>query len=65
MSFKLSNFNKPTPAKWEKFGNALLKTSVYLSAGSIILKYEHVALAVLFIGGLGQFITTFFADDAN
>jgi hypothetical protein len=63
MSFKLSNFNKPTPEKWEKLGNALLKTSVYLGTGSLLLKYELLALIVLFIGGAGQFLTTFFGDE--
>ena len=61
----LSNIRKNTPKKLKRLGNALFGFSTFISAGAYIGDYPKLALAMLFIGGIGKFITELFTDEPS
>lgn len=63
--FKLSDYYKPTPAKWRKIGDSLLAGSTVITAASFIGDYHTLGMIALIIGATGKFITNFFTDDNN
>ena len=61
----LKNLRKKTPAKLRRLGNALFGFSTFISTGAYIGDYRKLALAILFIGGIGKFITALFTDEPS
>jgi len=61
--FKLSNYYKPTPAKWRKIGDSLLVASTFVTATSLIGDYHTLGVIALVVGAFGKFITNFFTED--
>jgi hypothetical protein len=62
----LSSYNKPTPAKFRKLGDALLSVSTMITGFAIYEDYKWIAFIALLTGSVGKFLTNFYADkDGN
>jgi hypothetical protein len=60
--FKLSNYYKPTPARWRKIGDGLLAASTFVTGYSLIANYHTLAITALVVGAIGKFMTDFFHE---
>lgn len=58
----MTNYYKPTPAKWRKLGDALLGVSSTITGYSIYSDMPEVALISLITGVIGKFLTNFFSE---
>jgi hypothetical protein len=62
--FGLSQYRKPTPAKWRKLGDSLLAVSAFVVAFTVgkdgMEWLEYTALA---IGVAGKFLTNMFTEE--
>ena len=58
-----ANYWKPTPKRWRKIGDALLTLSVSFAGLSIVDEFRWIGISVSIIGGIGKFLTNFFAND--
>ena len=56
-------YNKPTPAKWRKLGDALLGVSTTITGFAIYEDVKWVAITALALGVIGKFLTNFFDND--
>lgn len=61
--FGLSKYQKPTPAKWRKLGDALLAVSTTVTTYAIAEEMKWLALSAVLIGAAGKFFTNFFAQE--
>lgn len=59
---KLSNYNKPTPAKMAKLGMAILSVSTFIAGYGITKDNDIVSFIGLGCGVVGTFITNLFAE---
>jgi hypothetical protein len=57
---KVSNLNKPTPAKWAKIGLALLSVSTFIAGYGVTANNDIVAYTGLAFGIIGTFLTNLF-----
>lgn len=62
-TFKLSNWNKPTPKIWLKIGNTLLGVSVFVSGYSFFNEHEYIGILGISTGVLGTVLTKFFTAE--
>lgn len=61
--FGLNSYNKATPAKYRKLGDALLSVSTTITGFAIYEEVKWLAFTALLIGSAGKFLTNFFADE--
>lgn len=65
-TFGLSQYKKPTPAKWRKLGDALLAVSAFVVAFTIGKEdMEWLEYTALAIGVAGKFLTNFFSTEES
>jgi hypothetical protein len=57
-------YNKPTPAKWRKLGDALLGVSTTITGFAIYEEVKWIAITALALGVIGKFLTNFFSEEA-
>lgn len=57
-----TNYEKNTPVKWRKIGDALLIVSTSITAYSISTHQETIALVACVAGTLGKVITNFASE---
>ena len=62
-SFGVGNVNRPTPAKWSKFGASCVAVSIFISGYGLTSGNAIVGYVGLGIGGLGTFLSTMFAEN--
>lgn len=60
MELKKKYFS-PTPAKWRKFGDALLAVSTYAEVHQAVSGRTDLLTAIVFVGIVGKFLTNFFS----
>lgn len=61
--FGMSQYGKPTPAKWRKLGDGLLAFSTMISGSMIMTDHKWIALGSVLVGAIGKFITNFFSEE--
>lgn len=61
--FGLKQYQKPTPKKLRKLGDALLAVSTFVSGTAIVNDMKYIALAAVAVGAVGKFLTNFFAEE--
>jgi len=61
----LRKYWQPTPKKWRKIGDSLLAVASFASTYQIISHNEKIALALMFVGIAGKFLTNFFNEPEN
>jgi hypothetical protein len=59
----LGSYNKPTPTKFRKLGDALLSVSTMITGFAIYDDIKWLAFAALLLGSAGKFLTNFYADE--
>ena len=59
----IKNYNKPTPRKWRKLGDALLAVSTTITTYAITEEMKVFAISALVLGVIGKFLSNFFADE--
>ena len=57
------NYQKPTPKKWRKLGDALLSVGTTITGFAIYEEAKWVALIALTVTVTGKFLTNFFKED--
>lgn len=61
--FGLSHYAKPTPKNLRKLGDSMLAISTFLAGFTMVEGWNKwIAVAVLFTGVAGKFLTNFFTD---
>ncbi len=60
---KISNHNKPTPAKWVKLGTAFVAMSGVISASSFAADKDVLGYIGIGLSLLGVFLLNFFGDE--
>lgn len=63
MKFGINHYWKPTPKTVRKFADALLASSTFISASSILINYPKVAVFSVILGASAKFISNFFGED--
>jgi len=58
-----TNYYSPTPKKWRKLGDAFLGVSTTITGFAIYNESKWVAIAALFTGVIGKFLTNFFSEE--
>ena len=58
----LKNVNKPTPAKWSKFGLACVSVATFISGYGLTTGKDLVGYIGLGIGVVGTFVSTLFSE---
>lgn len=56
-------YNKPTPKKWRKLGDALLAVSATITTYAIADDMKVLAITSVILGCVGKFLTNFFSDE--
>lgn len=67
MAQKMSweNFFKPTPKRFRVLGDSLAAAAIFVGGIAIVNGYEKIAIGVAVAGGLGKFLSNFFADETK
>lgn len=63
MKIGVNEYNKPTPNKMRKLGDALLSVSATITTYGIASDNKLVAIIALLSGVAGKFLTNFFSDN--
>ena len=53
---------QPTPRNLRKLGDAVLSVSLFITAAAIAKDVDVLGYISLFLGGVGKFLTNFFAE---
>lgn len=56
------SYDRPTPKKMRKLGDALLAVAACAMTYSITTKHEVIAVIVMMIGVAGKFLTDFYSE---
>jgi len=62
MKFSQRNYMQPTPRNWRKLGDAVLSVSLFITAAAIAKDIDVLGYISLGLGGIGKFLTNFFAE---
>lgn len=63
MSWK--NFFRPTPKRFRVLGDSLAGSAIFVAGIAMVNGHEKIAIGVAIAGGLGKFISNFFADETK
>ena len=58
----VKNIQKPTPAKWSKFGLACVASSAFVSASAFASQHQTIGYIGLGFGFVGTFISNLFSE---
>lgn len=69
-------YNKPTPKKWRKLGDALLACALFIGGGGVLALDELKTIysikeikviigSVIIVAIIGKFLTNFFSEDSS
>ena len=61
----LKDYFSPTPKRFRILGDSLASASVFVSSYAVLNDMKIFAIAVLFTGWAGKFLTNFFTEDVS
>ena len=62
MKFSHRSYMQPTPKNLRRLGDAVLSVSLFITAAAIAQDVDVLGYISLGIGGIGKFLTNFFAE---
>ena len=65
MKPSLKDYFSPTPKRFRILGDSLASASVFVSSYAVLNDMKVFAVAVLFTGWAGKFLTNFFTEDVS
>jgi hypothetical protein len=60
---KVKTYDKPTPRKMRRLGDALLAASTMAAGYAGLSDYPKLSAALMIVGVVGKFLTNFYADE--
>ena len=61
--FGINQYEKSTPAKWRKLGDALLAVSTFITTYAAVEEIKWLIITSVCLGAAGKFFTNLFSQD--